>query len=192
MFDLSLLSGNRRRPNNTPLSAGKGTLYEGGIRVPLIIAGPGIQTGYCEEPVSGIDLFSTFASWAGAVAGGNESADLTPLLTGRPGQFKQDRILLFHYPHYGQGPQVPQTALVSGHWKLLRDWDAGTDTLYNLKSDPGEQQDRSSAEPETFRKMTALMDQRLTETGAQLPAPNPDYDPDSEPQRGRRASRNRS
>ncbi|MDF7799340.1 sulfatase [Pontiellaceae bacterium B1224] len=180
--------GNRRKPSNTPLFAGKGTLYEGGIRVPLIISGPGLKTGYCSEAVSGTDLFATFAAWAGSKAGTDESEDLTPLLTGTT--FTRNTDLLFHYPHYGQGPmQTPQTALISNDWKLLRDWESGTDKLYNLKTDLGEKTDLSSKEPEHFKKMVALLNQRLTETDAQLPTQNPDYDTDAATQSRRNRNR---
>jgi len=182
--------GNRRRPNNTPLFAGKGTLYEGGIRVPLMVCGPGIKSGYCAEPVSGTDLYATFAKWAGASADSAESKDLTPLLTGNDDAFKRTKDLLFHYPHYGQGMfQKPQTALIAGHWKLLKDWESDTVQLFNLSEDLGEQNDRSKSNPEKLNEMVSLMDQRLKETDAQLPAENPDYDPDTEPQQRKRRFR---
>ena len=89
-------AGNRRRPDNAPLFAGKGTLYEGGIRVPLIISGPGIKTGYSSTAVSGVDLFATFAMWAGADIESSDGEDLTPLLTGKPELFERKHALLFH------------------------------------------------------------------------------------------------
>lgn len=184
--------GNRRKPNNTPLFGGKGTLYEGGIRVPLIFAGPRIKTGYCAEPVSGTDLLATFAAMTGAKFESDESEDLSPLLSGNAGKLKRRNELLFHYPHYGQGSvQTPQTALISNGWKLFRDWDAGTTKLFNLNTDIGETKDLSSEEPGIFRKMVAAMDKRLEETGAQLPAENPDYDLDTATQGKRRPRRER-
>lgn len=181
--------GNRRKPNNAPLFAGKGTLYEGGIRVPLIITGPGVKTGYCTSSVSGTDLFSTFAAWAGSAVTSNESEDLTPLLTKNSEQFQRRHALLFHYPHYGHGPQKPQTALIKNNWKLLRDWDAGTTKLYFLKDDLGESKDLAAAEPQIFKTMVKAMETRLKETGAQLPTKNPDYDPSTTPQRRRKKKR---
>ena len=181
-------AGNRRRPNNAPLYGGKGTLYEGGIRVPLIIAGPGIQPGYCSEAVSGTDLFATFAAWAGVPDIGNsESVSLQPLLTGKANGFHREKPLLFHFPHYGQGPlQKPQTALISGHWKLLKDWETGTTRLFNLKTDIGEQTDLSKSNPDKLKDWVERMDQRLEETAAQLPTGNPGYKSSSEVQRRRR------
>ncbi len=176
--------GNPRKPNNAPLTGGKGTLYEGGIRIPFIISGPGLRTGYCAEAVSGTDLLATFAAWAGANAVSDESEDLTPLLTGKP--FKRKKALLFHYPHYGQGlAQKPQTALIDGSWKLLKDWETGTCELFNLKTDIGEQTDLSMREPKRFAAMYETLQQRLAETAALLPAENPDYDPAAQ-QRQRR------
>ena len=180
-------AGNRRRPNNTPLFAGKGTLYEGGIRVPLIISGPGFNTGYCPTAVSGVDLFATFAMWTGADIESSESKDLTPLLTGKPEQFERDHALLFHYPHYGQGPfQKPQTAVILDQWKLLKDWETDSYALYDLESDPGEKNDLSSNEPDIFTSMLATMNGRLNEVDAQLLSANPDYDPSAETPRRRR------
>lgn len=180
-------TGNRRKPNNTPLSMGKGSLYEGGIRVPFIISGPGLKSGYCNEPVSGTDLFPTLASWAGSKLKSDEGDDLTPLLTGK--EFDRRNDLLFHYPHYGQGIQVPQSALISNHWKLLKDWDAGTTQLFNLESDIGEKTNLAKKEPAQYKQMVAALEQRLKETGAQLPTENPDYDPDSTTERRRRKNR---
>ncbi|MEE9368352.1 MAG: sulfatase [Pontiella sp.] len=183
--------GNRGKPNNAPLFAGKGTLYEGGIRIPFIISGPGLKSGYCTEAVSGTDLFATFASWAGAAIKSDESEDLTPLLTGNDAAFKRGLDLLFHYPHYGKGPfQKPQTALISKDWKLLKDWESGTCELFNLKSDLGEQTDLSIGEPKRLAAMYETMKQRLAVADAQLPEENPDYDPSSERSR-KRPNRNK-
>lgn len=84
---------------------------------------------------------------------------------------------------------MPQTALVSGNWKLLRDWDAGTVQLFNLAEDIGESKDLSKSNPEKYGEMVALMEQRLKETGAQLPVPNPDYDPANQSTPRRRRNR---
>lgn len=175
--------GNRRRQNNHPLNAGKGTVREGGIRIPFIVTGPGIEPGYCDTPVSGTDLFATFTAWAGAEASSAESENLTALLTGRSTKFKRRKPLLFHYPHYGRGVQKPQTAIILNNWKLYRDWESGKDTLFDLKKDIGESTDLSAKHPEIFKKLVAAMDTRLKETGAQLPTKNGAYNPNSRPTR---------
>jgi arylsulfatase A-like enzyme len=182
MSDNGAPGGPRNADNNRPLKGGKGTLYEGGVRVPLIIAGPGIEPGYSPRAVSGTDLFATFASWAGVAFESQESEDLAPLLEGKPGQFKRDRPLLFHYPHYGHGQsQTPQTALVADTWKLLRHWETGVDQLFDLETDLGEQKDLSIENPDVFDNLVAALEKRLQETRAKLPIANPDYDPGSPP-----------
>jgi arylsulfatase A-like enzyme len=179
--------GNRRRPHNRPLFAGKGTLYEGGLRVPLIIIGPGIAAGSASSiPVCGYDLFPTFTEWAGAETGRVEGISLTPLLHGTPDRFQRSKPLLFHYPHYGQGGlQQPQSAIISGNFKLLKQWTTGSYALFNLAEDLSEENDLSEALPEKAAEMIALMKQRLDDVGAQLPLPNPDYNNDEETTRSR-------
>jgi arylsulfatase A-like enzyme len=185
--------GNRRIPNNTPLSAGKGTLYEGGIRVPFIVTGPGIASSATSaEAVTGCDLLPTFCSWAGiAIPGDIEGQSLATLLSGKSKKIERTKPLLFHYPHYGQGPaQKPQTAIIEGNLKLLRDLETGDLQLFDLSSDLSEKNDLSKKYPEKTEKLEKLMDQRLKETDAQMPTENPAYDPTKD-QSGQRRQRNR-
>ncbi|VGO19988.1 sulfatase-like hydrolase/transferase [Pontiella sulfatireligans] len=181
--------GNPRRPQNTPLNAGKGSLYEGGIRVPLIINGTGIKPGSsCQESVTGCDLLPTFCQWAGIpIPGAIEGSSLVPLLAGKKLE-RTEKTLLFHYPHYGQGPaQKPQSAIIEGDYKLLKLWETDTYQLFDLSKDIGEQNDLSKSNPEKQKEMVAQMEQRLKETGAQVPTDNPNYDPDAaQPRRRRR------
>ncbi|MCF7848372.1 MAG: sulfatase-like hydrolase/transferase [Kiritimatiellales bacterium] len=185
--------GNPRRPENVPLAGGKGSLYEGGIRVPLIVCGPDIKPNtFCRESVTGCDLFPTFCEWAGVPAYAKATADkpgigkiegtsLVPLLTGE-GKFQRlENTLLFHYPHYGQGPaQKPQSAIIVGNYKLLRDLETGTAQLFDLDKDISEANDLSKRMPEKAQEMEKLMDARLKAVGAQLPTKNPDYDPSAD------------
>ena len=183
-------SGKPRHPQNDPLNGGKGSLYEGGIRVPLIIRGPGIApAAHSSTSVTGCDLLPTFASWAGAdtpegLAGGS----LAPLLAGKDEKVvRADDALLFHYPHYGQGPrQTPQSALIVGDFKLLKELETGESQLFNLKEDPYERSDLSSKQAELKRVLNTRLEEALTAAQAQVPIANPDYDPDATPQgRGR-------
>ena len=177
----------RKTPQNTPLNKGKGTLYEGGIRVPLLIAGPRIETnGASSEAVTGCDLFPTFCEWAGVpLVGKIEGVSLVPLLTDDPSTFQRsEKAFLFHYPHYGQGPaQKPQTAIIAGNYKLIRDLETGTLQLFDPEKDISEKNDLSKQNPELTEKLEQLMDQRLKEVDAQLPTENPDYDPDAKQER---------
>ena len=117
-----------------------------------------------------------------------ESEDLTPLFTGRQSEFRRRKALFFHYPHYGKGAQTPQTALVTGDWKLLRDWETGTDQLFDLKNDIGESNDVSAKNAERFESMVESLEARLKETDAQLPTKNLNYDSNSD-SNGDRGSR---
>ncbi|WP_372805744.1 sulfatase [Pontiella sp.] len=171
---------NPRRPQNTPLNGGKGTLYEGGIRVPLIVRGPGIKADtFCNESVTGCDLLPTFCSWAGiAIPGDIEGKSLASLLSGQTQKIGRTKPLLFHYPHYGMGPaQKPQTAIIEGNMKLLRDLETGTLMLFDLSTDLSEKNDLSTKYPEKTETLEKRMDQRLQETDAQMPTENPDYKP---------------
>ncbi len=169
--------------NNAPLSKGKSTLYEGGLRVPLIITGPGIAANsYSPESVTGCDLFPTFCEWAGVdVPVKIDGSSLASILSGK--EKTLDRhvdSLLFHVPHYGRGPDAkPTTAIISGDLKLIRDWETNSYQLFDLSKDIGEKKDLAKVYPEKLEKLIAVMDNRLRSTNAQLPVPNPDYDPNA-------------
>jgi arylsulfatase A-like enzyme len=184
--------GNARQSQNLPLAGGKGTLYEGGIRVPLIVRGPGIQAdSFCHENVTGCDLFPTFSEWAGvSVSGKIEGVSLVPLLTGNGNFQRLEESLLFHFPHYGQGPsQKPQSALILGNDKIVKDLETGAVQLFDLEKDLSEKNDLAGKLPEKAQKLDALLTRRLEELGAQMPTENPNYDPSaSRPSVGRRRS----
>lgn len=183
--------GNPRRPNNLPLNAGKGSLYEGGIRIPLIITGPGIpKSTTCETAVTGYDLLPTFCEWAGITAPKNlEGTSIAALLSGKKLKRKNE-ALLFHYPHYGQGPaQKPQSAIILGDFKLIRDLETGTAKLFNLNKDLGEQKNLAKTHPEKTAELEALLDKRLKEVNAQTMTENPSYDPDANQSQQRRRRR---
>jgi arylsulfatase A-like enzyme len=179
-----------RESQNLPLSGGKGNLYEGGIRVPLIICGPGIKAGtFCSENVTGCDLFPTFCELAGFPNIGKiEGVSLVPLLTGQGIFQRSEDSLLFHFPNYGPGPnQGPQSAIIVGSWKLIRNYETGTVQLFDLKTDLSEQHDLSRKNPEKTQELEKRLDRRLKAVDAQMPYANPDYDSSvSQPRRAHR------
>ncbi|MDP7033761.1 MAG: sulfatase-like hydrolase/transferase [Planctomycetota bacterium] len=169
------------RQENDPLAGGKGSLSEGGIRVPLIVRGPGVKSGvYCHESVIGFDLFPTICEWVGAktsVHKGVEGASWAPLLGGKKNFKRKQKALVFHFPHYGKGSsQVPQSALLVGSKKLIKDYDSGKLSLYDLDKDIGESHDLAQERPSETRKLEKLLVAYLKKIKAQLPRKNQDFD----------------
>jgi arylsulfatase A-like enzyme len=172
--------GGGGKKSDRPLTEGKGGVWEGGIRVPLIIRGPGVKAGnYCAERVVGYDLFPTFCSLAGLaqpLPKGIEGGDIAPLFATGTGTVVRPRLgLVFHFPHY-QG-DTPQSAILLGDYKLIKWYEDGRCRLFDLSRDIGENNDLSQVLPEKTAEMKALLEQYLKDIGAQLPVVNPDYDP---------------
>ena len=178
--------------NRRTLNGGKGDVWEGGIRVPLIIRGPGIApNSWCHQRVVGYDFFPTFCRWAGVKAPlpkAIEGGDITHLLTGSSDPVKRPREpLVFHFPHY-QGDS-PHSAILSGHMKLIHFYETGENLLFDLEADIGERSNLLGGEETQARKpmlqlATSLAEQLadyLSEVGAEMPKPNPNYDPNKEP-----------
>ncbi|MFW5831726.1 MAG: sulfatase [Prolixibacteraceae bacterium] len=163
--------------SNGPLRAGKGWCYEGGIRVPLIISGPEIASPgtVSEQPVISMDYFTTILHAAGIEHELNDGENLLPLLRGEK-NINRD-VLFWHYPHYHGSTWKPGSALRSGDWKLVVHYEDKRYELFNLKTDPGEKTDLSEMNPDKLEELKSLLDKKLSETGAKLPKPNPDYDP---------------
>lgn len=175
-------AGNPRNPDeNKPLNNRKGTLWEGGIRVPFMIRGPEIQPGsFCRMNVVGYDLMPTFCELANisVLPDGVEGQSLTPLLNGEPTSFKRKQAVFFHFPHYGIGSiQVPQSAILEGNWKLIKWYETGDAKLFDLSNDIGETTDLSSQHPEKARALDAELTARLKGLNAQFPIKNPNYNP---------------
>jgi len=174
----------------TPLTLGKGTLWEGGIRVPLIVRGPGVKAGaFRGQRVVGWDLFPTFCELAGVeepLPEGLEGGSLKPLFASGEDNVKRRREeVVFHYPHYGQGGQgkTPQSAISIGDHKLMKFYETNELKLFNIRKDIGEQNDLSKELPEKAEMMHRRLEKYLQQVGAAMPKPNPDYDPDAPAQR---------
>ncbi len=116
-----------------------------------------------------------------------DGSSLVPLLTGKASEFQRgNEGLLFHYPHYGQSPlHKPQSALMMGKYKILRDLENGADRLFDLESDLSEANDLAAKMPELAGRLGKALDLRLKQVGAQLPTANPNYDPKAVAPRGR-------
>ncbi len=175
MSDNGGLSTSEGHPtSNLPLRAGKGWLYEGGIREPMIIHAPGVTGAgtICQTPVTSTDFYPTLLELAGLPSLPQQHMDgmsLVPLLKGAD---LARGPLFWHYPHYGNQGGSPGGAVRDGDWKLI-EWYEGAVELFNLKDDLGEQNDVAAANPQKVKEMKARLDAWRSEVGAKMPAPAP-------------------
>lgn len=163
-----------------PLAAGKGGVWEGGIRVPLIIRGPGIEPGsWCRQRVVGYDFFPTFCRWAEVkkpLPKDVDGGDISHLLRGSTEPVQRPREeLVFHFPHY-QG-DTPHSAILSGRYKLLKFYETGRRLLFDLAADIGERNDLATSRPELAERLETRLAEHLKEVGAAMPRPDPNHDP---------------
>ncbi|MEO0474574.1 MAG: sulfatase [Planctomycetota bacterium] len=170
-------------PSRDSLAGGKGNLFEGGIRVPLVITGPGIKAdSWSHTPVVGYDFYPTFLDLAGveipeAVQAKLEGGSITKVLSGQADNVDRQREgLIFHFPHY-QTQVTPHSAIRVGDYKLLKSHQTGKVKLFNLEADLREKNDLSKSQPDLARELEAKLDAALQELGAALPIVNSDYDP---------------
>lgn len=160
--------------NNAPLRSGKGSLYEGGIRIPLMIRWPGVtQSGVCAEPVVTMDLFNTLLRAAGQKSEVSDGIDLAPVLK-EPSSKLEREALFFHYPHY-YATTTPVSAVRVGDWKLLEFFEDNHVELYNLADDLAEAHDLSEERPDQVTEMRMRLHGWRESVGAALPTPNPDF-----------------
>ncbi len=163
---------------NAPLSEGKGWMYEGGTRVPLIVHWPGVTKAnrFCREPVTSTDFYPTLLEMAGAPAQPQQHVDgrsLVPLLRGE-GPLDRDGIF-WHYPHYGNQGGTPGSSIRAGDWKLIEFYEDGRLELYNLRQDIGETRNLAGMRPELTRDLHGRLCRWRTEMEALAPTPNPDW-----------------
>ncbi len=175
--------------SNAPLHAGKGWPYEGGIREPVIVRWPKVVKpgSLSHEPVTSVDYFPTICEAAGVSLPRDRDIDGVSLLghLKSNGDKKLDREAIFwHFPHY-RGNIVPYSIIREGNWKLIKRYEGKTFELYNLKGDLSESNDLSEVLPEKVRRLNAKLTRWLRISRAKLPRPNPDYEPDTNSQKGK-------
>lgn len=176
--------------SNLPLRGGKGWMYEGGIREPLLVRWPAVvQPGrVIDTPVSSPDFFPTLLEVAATKSQAGQTLDGLSLLPLLRGESLPERALFWHYPHYGNQGGAPGAAIRRGDWKLIEWFEDNRFELFNLAADLGEQIDLAAKEPQRVAELRQELRSWQNDVGAKLPMPNPNYDA-SKPS-GRAAKRN--
>lgn len=168
--------------DNSPLRAGKGSAYEGGVRVPAIVRYPmRVAPGStCREPIISMDFYPTILELTGVEKAPDQTIDGVSLVPLLEGQTQLDREALYwHYPHYHPGGATPYSAVRQGEWRLIEFFEDGRLELYNLTEDIGEQHDRADDMPEKVEELHARLQAWRDAVDAQYPEPNPDYEPEA-------------
>jgi arylsulfatase A-like enzyme len=161
-----------------PLRAGKGSAYEGGVRVPFIVSWPGVTHpgSTCDVPVITPDIPATILDLTGAGIEPGQPIDgrsLAPLLRG---DTLAREAIYWHYPHYHPGGATPHSAIRAGRWRLVHFYEDGRDELYDLAADPAETTDLAVLQPAKAADLRTKLDRWLAEVNGQMPTPNPDVD----------------
>jgi arylsulfatase A-like enzyme len=178
--------GNREKvTSNFPLRSGKGDMFEGGVRVPLIIHWPEKFSGgkVKHDPVISMDVYSTILGLTGSSIdtrynSGLDGVDLTGILMHDDAISRKS--LYWHYPHYHREGAKPYSAVRMGDWKLIEVFEYDSLQLFNLKEDIREQYNLASSHPEKVEELYQELNNWRIEVGAQMPTRNPNYDPEKE------------
>jgi arylsulfatase A len=158
---------------NAPLRGGKGYIYEGGIRSPLIIWNPSSINRKTENtPATTDDFFNTIMELTGTKNTSPDGVSLVPVLQGKA---IADRNLYWHFPHYSPQHGLPGAAMRQGNYKLIEWYEDGKLELYDLNKDEGEINDIAAANPLLVQQMKASLDKWRKSLNAKMPEENPGY-----------------
>ena len=168
--------------SSLPLRAGKGWLYEGGVRAPLIIKWPGVTGGDAaprtsDAPTTSMDLYPTLLDMAGLPSRPDQHLDglsLAPLLHG--GTALERDALFWHFPHYHGSGNRPSGAVRLGDLKLVEWFEDGRTELYDLSVDPGETTDIALRDPTETARIRGILGRWRVTVDAEMPTANPDWD----------------
>lgn len=165
------LSTNSAPTSNLPLKGGKGWVYEGGIREPMFVVWPGITKAKttCNEPVITTDFYKTIVEMTGIPKPQQltDGKSLVPLLK-QEKDFER-KALYWHYPHYSPQGSAPASAVRSGDWKLIKNYETNRLELYNLKTDIGETKNLSEQNIEMKQQLESKLNEWLKEMDASIP-----------------------
>lgn len=166
--------------DNAPLRCGKGSLYEGGTRVPFIVRWPGNTKpgAICEVPATHVDIFPTFL----ALSGGQkpkqtlDGESLVPLFRDPSAKLTRDAIYQYHPSYLGAGANTwrttPVSTIISGDWKLMEFMEDRHVELYNLRDDLSETKNLATTQPDKAKELLAKLSAWRADTGAKMPTPH--------------------
>jgi arylsulfatase A len=164
---------------NAPYRAGKGYVYEGGLREPLIIRWPGLARAgsLCNDPVVLTDLVPTLLRAAGVdpakTVGPLDGVDITKLIRG---ETMPPRSLFWHFPNYTNQGGRPAGAVRDGKWKLVEQFEDDTVELFDLEADVSESKNLAADQPKIAADLRKKLADWRTSVGAQMPVPNAEFD----------------
>lgn len=167
--------------SNDPLRAGKGWLYEGGIRVPFAMFWPGMTEpgSVRSSPATTMDIFPTLVELAGLSPREQNAVDGESLIAIAENDANNvKRSLFWHFPHYHGSGNRPSGAVRDGRYKLIEWFEDGSLELYDLESDPTESNNIASIEPSTTARLRQLLYDWRERVEAEMPTPNPDWKDD--------------
>lgn len=169
--------------SNLPLRGQKGQHWEGGERVPTIIHWPGVTTpgSTTDEPIITMDFYPTLLEGIGIVPAtkfgeGTDGMSLLPVLRNPRTRLDRD-ALYWHYPHYNVLIGFPYGTVRTRDYKLIEYYEDNRVELYHLADDLGEQHDLAAHHPALVKRLRTQLHEFRDRTGAQMPLPNPDFDP---------------
>jgi arylsulfatase A len=159
---------------NAPLRGGKGSVYEGGIKAPLIVWAPSVIKENTQQQtfVTTDDVFNTCMQLANVKAQSPDGVSILPLLQGST---LPDRNYYLHFPHYSPQRGKPGAVVRSGNYKLIEWYEDGKLELYDLSNDEGEQDDIAGKNPGLVQQLEAALGTWRKTVGAKMPEPNPGY-----------------
>lgn len=172
-----------RATSNHPLRQGKGSIYEGGVRVPAIVTWPGVtrKNAVCSQPMITMDIFPTImqateTAWPAGLQETIDGLSLLPLLKNPESAVLERTALYWHYPHYHMMGGIPHSTIRAGNWKLI-ERHGGSVELYHLAEDIHEDHDLAADRPDRVNQLRQQLQAWRESVGAQMPVANPQYDP---------------
>ena len=174
---LCTLSGRAGPTSNKPLRAGKGWLYEGGVREPTIIRAPGVTKAgsICNKPIVSMDFFPTFLELAALPSRPDLHVDGKSIVRLLGGNAMGPRTLYWHYPHYHGSAWKPGASILEKGWKLIEFYHYDKFELYHLGSDLSEQNNLAETKPERAARLREKLKNWQKSMNAKMPVKNPNY-----------------